>query len=137
MEEVKSPILVVDAIIERDEKIVLIERKIEPFKGMLAFPGGHVKYEETIEDATKREVKEETNLDVVVQGLLGVGSIVRPDGVHELVLVYKCKKKRGKIKLSFEHSEYIWTTLGMLKSIENLATSVISILDKLKEELAE
>src|SRR3989344_8863969 len=58
------PILTVDVIIKYKEGVVLIKRKTEPFLHYWAIPGGHVEYNETIEEAAKREVKEETNLNI-------------------------------------------------------------------------
>ena len=43
-------------------KLLLVERKNEPFQGMWALPGGFMKMDETIEEAAARELKEETNL---------------------------------------------------------------------------
>lgn len=61
-----------DLVIEHDEKIVLIKRKFDPFKGMWCLPGGHVEHGEQVETAAKREAKEETGLDVGLKALLGV-----------------------------------------------------------------
>ena len=58
----RNPLLTVDAIIEIDGGIVLIERENPP-PGW-AIPGGFVDYGETLEDAVCREMKEETCLDV-------------------------------------------------------------------------
>ena len=73
----KTPYLTTDGIIELYEKdtfrgIILIERKNEP-KG-LALPGGFVDVGESVEDALKREMKEETHLDVQITQLLGIYS---------------------------------------------------------------
>ena len=43
-------------------QLLLIERLIDPFKGMWALPGGFMKMDETIEECARRELKEETNL---------------------------------------------------------------------------
>jgi len=53
--------LCVDAIVEYDGQIVLIERKKRPYG--LALPGGKVEASEDLEIAVKRELKEETGLD--------------------------------------------------------------------------
>jgi O-acetyl-ADP-ribose deacetylase (regulator of RNase III)/ADP-ribose pyrophosphatase YjhB (NUDIX family) len=58
--QLKSPYLTVDAIIEQNSGIVLIERSNPP--GGWALPGGFVDYGESLEAAVIREVKEETNL---------------------------------------------------------------------------
>ncbi|HDY70115.1 MAG TPA: NUDIX hydrolase [Nitrospirae bacterium] len=58
----RNPFLTVDVIIETGGGIVLIKRKNPPFGW--AIPGGFVDYGETIEDAVRREAKEETGLDI-------------------------------------------------------------------------
>jgi 8-oxo-dGTP diphosphatase len=66
--------LTVDAIILHDDKIVLVQRGNEPFKGRLALPGGFVERDETVEQAVVRETKEETGLDTEIVRLIGVYS---------------------------------------------------------------
>ncbi len=44
--------------------VLLVERGIEPYKGMWAFPGGFLKMDETAEEGALRELKEETDLSV-------------------------------------------------------------------------
>src|SRR6478672_160271 len=70
----KNPIPTVDVIIQMDSRILLVKRKNEPFREYLAIPGGFVNEGETVEDAAKREVKEETSLDIELIDILGVYS---------------------------------------------------------------
>lgn len=55
-----NPLLAVDVIIRKNRKIVLIERDNAP-EGW-AIPGGFVEVNETVEEAARREIKEETDL---------------------------------------------------------------------------
>jgi 8-oxo-dGTP diphosphatase len=66
--------LTVDGIILYDNKLVLVRRGNEPFKGRLALPGGFVEKDETVEQAVVRETKEETGLDTEIVRLIGVYS---------------------------------------------------------------
>lgn len=69
----RNPFPTVDVIIFDPERgVLLIERKNPPHGW--ALPGGFVDYGETVEHAAVREAKEETGLDVVLTGLLGVYS---------------------------------------------------------------
>lgn len=61
-----NPAAAVAAFILNSKNELLVERrKLEPAKGMLDLPGGFCDMGETVEQAMKREIKEETALDVV------------------------------------------------------------------------
>ncbi|MFX1562875.1 MAG: NUDIX domain-containing protein [Promethearchaeota archaeon] len=71
----KSPVLAVDAVILlEDRRVILIRRKNPPFKGFWALPGGLCEIGETVEEALRREVEEETGLKVEPVSLIGVFS---------------------------------------------------------------
>src|SRR5688500_15055599 len=66
--EYPRPAVTVDCVVfgldldQQDLKLVLIERKGEPFAGTWALPGGFVRMDETLERAARRELHEETGL---------------------------------------------------------------------------
>ena len=92
----KNPIPTVDIIIEYKGKIVLIERKHEPFGW--AIPGGHVDYGESLEQAAVREAKEETSLDVkLVKQFHTYSDPARDPRNHKISTVYIAKGK-GKLR---------------------------------------
>ncbi|MEO0459890.1 MAG: NUDIX domain-containing protein [Myxococcota bacterium] len=78
------PALSVDCIVfgldleERDLKVLLIQRGLEPFKGKWALPGGFVQVDETIDDAAMRELREETGVGrVYLEQLYTFGALER------------------------------------------------------------
>ena len=70
----EDPKLAVASIIAKNNQILLIKRGVEPQIGKWAFPSGYVNRYETPEDALLREVKEETELDVQINKLIGIYS---------------------------------------------------------------
>ena len=105
----KNPVPTVDIIIEKDDKIVLIRRKNEPFKGKLAIPGGFVNEGELIEDRAIIEAKEETSLDVELKEILGVYSIPdRDPRGHLMTTVFIAKPISGKVKGGDDAAEATW-----------------------------
>ena len=103
----KSPILTVDGVIFEKGKILLVKRAVYPFQGYWVLPGGHVNYTEKVEEATKREMKEELGVSVKIKKLIGVYSDPKRDPrYHTVSAVYLCQRIRGKIKLNQEGSEF-------------------------------
>lgn len=83
----RNPYPTVDVIIEIDGGIVLIERAHEPVGW--ALPGGFMDYGESPEDAARREVMEETGLEVELLELLSVyGAPDRDPRQHNVSVVY-------------------------------------------------
>jgi 8-oxo-dGTP diphosphatase len=66
--------LAVDAIMVRDNKLLMIVRGGNTYHGWLALPGGMVDEGETVEEAVVREVKEECGVDATPLEILGVYS---------------------------------------------------------------
>ena len=127
----KSPKLTVDGIVLKDGKILLIKRKNQPFEGKWALPGGFVEYGEKTENATVREVFEETGLKTKINHLVGVYSDPNRDPRgHTVSIVYILDMYNGKLKscgdacdtkffdlknlpdLSFDHECIIKEVLG-------------------------
>lgn len=105
------PKTTVGAIIEKDGKILLIKRNVEPFKGAWAIPGGHIEKYEKAEDAVRREIKEETKLDIQPAFLFYVDEIMpglEPgfDG-HDVVLVFYANTQE-EAKINEESLEFQW-----------------------------
>jgi len=115
----KTPTLTVDAIIKtNDDKVVLVKRKNPPYKGWWALPGGIVEYGETVEEAVKREVKEETGLEVEIEKLVNVYSDPNRDPRgHFISICFLCRRVGGTLEAATDAAE---VSVFPLKEVRNL-----------------
>ncbi len=90
-----DPKLAVGAILLKDEKLVLVQRSIEPGYGKWVFPGGYVDRGEKLEQAAIREAKEEAGIDVSIDGLVGVYSY---EGAPVVIVVYSAAIVGGELR---------------------------------------
>lgn len=71
----ETPALTTDCVVFDEEgRVLLIRRKHPPFQGSYALPGGFVDVGETVEAGCRRELREETGLQVGTLTLIGVYS---------------------------------------------------------------
>lgn len=87
------PALTVDCVVfgldEADLKVLLIQRDLEPFAGRWALPGGFVHLDETLDQAARRELQEETGLTkVFLEQLYTVGDVDRDPRERVITVAY-------------------------------------------------
>jgi 8-oxo-dGTP diphosphatase len=104
-------IMAADLIIQYpDGRIILIQRKNDPYKGAWALPGGMVEENETVEDAGIREAEEETGVKIKIKRLVGVYSKPDRDPRGRVVSVcYLAKPLSGDPKAADDAKELILT----------------------------
>jgi 8-oxo-dGTP diphosphatase len=89
----------VDGLVLHEGRLVTVRRENEPFRGMLALPGGFVELGETTVAAVVREVREETGLETRVQRLVGVFSDPgRDPRGHVISIAYALDVVGGRLK---------------------------------------
>ena len=100
----RNPVPSTTCLISTETGIVVVKRRYDPGMGGWAFPGGFIDAEETVEEAAVREVKEETNLDVELESLLGVYSYVDP---HKsgLVVLFQARVTGGELQAGDDAEE--------------------------------
>lgn len=73
------PLVGVGVIVTRGDEVLMIRRGKPPREGTWSLPGGAQKLGETVFEAARREVLEETGLHIEVLGLVDVIDSIRPD----------------------------------------------------------
>ncbi|HYF52120.1 MAG TPA: NUDIX domain-containing protein [Planctomycetota bacterium] len=87
------PSLTVDCVVfgldEEDLKVLLIQRNLEPYEGKWALPGGFIKLFESLDEAARRELKEETGVqNVRLEQLYTFGDVDRDPRERVITVAY-------------------------------------------------
>jgi GDP-mannose mannosyl hydrolase len=99
------PIASVEAMIVENKCFLFLRRNNKPAKGEWWFPGGRIRRGESLEQTLRREIKEETGLELSFYKLINVYSRVFPER-HDIAIAYLCECEKGNVKVNGEHSEY-------------------------------
>jgi len=114
MIEKKYPEPTVGALIFNQENKIFLMTSTK-WKGKYVIPGGHIELGEKIEQALKREIKEETNLEIFDIKFIGLQEFIFGEEFHEkkhfIFLDYACKTKDNNVILNKEGSEYVWVAI--------------------------
>src|SRR5579884_3123810 len=89
----ERPSVTVDVVMmslrQRDLQVLLVKRRSWPFEGMWAIPGGFVNIDESLEDAARRELLEETGVqDVYLEQLYTFGDPGRDPRTRVITVTY-------------------------------------------------
>ena len=121
---------VVAAIIKKDNKIFATQRGYGEFKDGWEFPGGKIEEGETREAALIREIKEELNVEIVVQEFLTTVNYDYPN-FHLTMHCFICEVINGELML-LEHKAARWLSKNELYELDWLPAD-LDILDQLKD----
>lgn len=98
----ERPIVGVGGVVVHRKRVLLIRRGSEPLKGEWSIPGGLVELGEELADGVRRELKEETGLDVEPLQVLTVFDRITRDGdrvrYHYVIVDYVCRRRGGRLK---------------------------------------
>lgn len=114
-----KPHVGIAVIIMRDNTLLLGKRKGSHGHGNWAFPGGHLEYGESWEECAKREVKEETNLDIEdVCFLTATNDIFEKEEKHYITLFLVAKNVFGEPRIMEKNKceEWKWFAIEDLPS---------------------
>lgn len=114
----KCPYLAVDGVIISKDRLLLVKRLNSPFKGCYALPGGFVEYGETVENAVKREIQEETGITTKIRKLVGVYSDPKRDPRgHVVTIVYALQVVSGTLQAGDDAQAVKWFDLNNLPKL--------------------
>jgi 8-oxo-dGTP diphosphatase len=113
----KNPIKVTAAILEKDGRIIIAQRKSKDhLAGKWEFPGGKIEAGETPEECLSRELNEEFEIEVSIGVYLG-SNIHHYDHISIELLAYRAFWDGGKIN-STDHKDYKWVTIEELDQFD-------------------
>ena len=112
-------VVVCAAIVNTEGKVLIAERRADKkLGGFWEFPGGKLEVGESLEDALRREIKEELNISIQVKHLLHIQPYSYEHGAV-LILFYLCDSPQGALQLT-DHSQVLWSTMAELKNLKLL-----------------
>ncbi len=134
-----TPLLAVDCVVfDAEDRLLLIQRANAPFRGLYALPGGFVDVGETVEQACRRELLEETGIKAGRLTLVGVYSDPTRDPRGHVVspaFVTRIRKATAiagddaasaawvprwrRLKLAFDHARIVRDAVRRLSELES------------------
>jgi len=123
---------------DKELRLLLIERKEDPFADHWALPGGHIKMNETLEQTALRELKEETGItgkDVHVEQLFTFGNPGRDPRGRYITVAYLALVDLSsfpKAKAGSDAKSVLWASISRNDDCRrvNLGTNLLAFFDK-------
>ncbi len=128
----ERPVVGVGGVVIADGRALLIRRGNPPLEGEWSIPGGTLEVGEMLLDAVRRELAEETGIEVRVGDLIEVFERIFPDGegqpkYHFVILDYLCEAVRGTARAGSDVTDVAWAAESELQKylLTPTATRVI------------
>ena len=105
---------------DKELKVLLVKRGLEPFKEKWALPGGFVRIDESLEDAAKRELEEETGVkNVYLEQLYTFGDTKRDPRGRVMTVAYMAlvNSENIKLKATTDVLDAQWFSVGRLPKL--------------------
>jgi 8-oxo-dGTP pyrophosphatase MutT (NUDIX family) len=136
------PLLMVGAatlLVDAENRLLMMKRSDSSCWGP---PGGAVEPGEIVETAARREVREETGLELGEMQLFGVFSgpelfyrYPNGDEVYNVTIVFQTRDRRGEICLNSEHTDWRWFAAADIP--EDLSPPIRPVIEQFKKSLQD
>jgi 8-oxo-dGTP diphosphatase len=134
-----QPIVGVGGVVFREDTVLLVRRGKEPAKGEWSLPGGAVEVGETLEEALRRELREETGIEVDILGLSAVLERLFPDtegkiSYHYVLLDFLCRYVSGQARPASDILDLSFSPLSQLDKFQ-LASQTLEVINRAQSQL--
>ncbi|MFX0116033.1 MAG: NUDIX hydrolase [Candidatus Hodarchaeota archaeon] len=125
------------ALTVHDNRFLVIKRGAPPAKGLWSVPGGAIDLGETVEECLKREVLEETGIEIEVEEFLRYVDVILKEKAtkniqyHYVVLYFKALYISGELKPSSDAADAQWLTPNEIRQLP-VTETLPKLLDQLK-----
>lgn len=128
------PIVGVAGILLDGDNVLLIQRGRAPQRGLWSLPGGALEVGETIADGLRREIREETGLEIHVGPLVAVFERILHDQdaaveYHYVLLDYLCRHEGGELTAGDDASDSAWFDRKSLSGLD-ITAGTPAVIDK-------
>ena len=126
-----APLVGVGAIIIERDRVLLVKRGQPPLAGEWSIPGGLLELGEELAEGVRRELKEETGLEVEPLEIVAAFDRITREGkrvkYHYVIVDYVCRLKRGRLKPASDVVDARWVRREDLPKyhLTEMATKVI------------
>jgi 8-oxo-dGTP diphosphatase len=108
----KHPLVGVGGVVIHRNRVLLIRRAREPLKGEWSIPGGLVELGEDLAAGVRRELKEETGLNVEPREIIAAFDRIFREGrrvkYHYVIVDYVCRLKGGRLRPASDVVDARW-----------------------------
>ena len=122
------------AIILDRNRVLLVERGREPLKGYWSLPGGVLETGEHLEDGIRREVREETGLEIRIVKVVEIFERIMRDEkgaaeYHYVLIDYLCRANGGKLAAADDVARAQWVPRNALKQYR-ITAGTLPVIEK-------
>jgi ADP-ribose pyrophosphatase YjhB (NUDIX family) len=130
----QRPIIGVGAIILKRDRILMAQRGKEPLKGSWSLPGGALETGESLADGVRREVREETSLDIRPIGVLEIFERIMRDAsgapeYHYVLIDYMCRIVGGTLAPGDDVCAVEWVRCRDLPKLQ-ITEGTLAVIEK-------
>jgi 8-oxo-dGTP diphosphatase len=130
----RRPLVGVGAILLDRDRILMAQRGKEPLKGWWSLPGGALETGESLQDAIRREVREETGLEVEPLGVFEIFERILRDSqgileYHYVLIDYVCRVTGGELRPGDDVCRVEWVRRRELGALE-ITEGTLGVIEK-------